>query len=203
MQNQRKENGALTTLKEEKKKLRKELLALRSEIIGEERKKAEDAVVSKLLSLASFRFAETVLLYHPIKGEINVLPIAEAAIRAGKQVAFPLCDTESSTMTYHIVSDLSDLKTGSYGIPEPSNELPLYLPSKDKNDLIIIPAVCFDRQGYRIGYGKGYYDRYLNDFGGTAVGVTFDKLLRQSVPRGRFDKHVSLIVTEKGAITPL
>lgn len=157
----------------------------------------------KLLSLASFRFAETVLLYYPIKGEINVLPIVEAAIKAGKKVAFPLCDSESSTMTYHIVSSLNELKEGSYGIPEPSCELPVYAPSKDKNDLIIIPAVCFDRHGYRVGYGKGYYDRYLNSFGGTAVGVTFHKLLLPSVPRGRFDKHVSLIVTEKGAYSPI
>ncbi len=193
----------MITLKEEKKQLREELLKLRSEIPSEEREKAESAVVSKLLSLASFRFAETVLLYSPIKGEINILPVAEAAIKAGKKVAFPLCDTESSTMTYHIVSDLSDLKVGSYGIPEPSSEFPVYTPSKDKNDLIIIPAVCFDRQGYRVGYGKGYYDRYLGSFGGTAVGVTFHKLLRPSVPRGRFDKHVSLIVTEKGAFSPI
>lgn len=192
----------MTTLKEEKKKLREELLQLRSEISKDDREKAESAVVMKLLSLASFRFAETVLLYYPIKGEINVLPIAEAAIKAGKRVAFPLCDTESSTMTYHVVSDLCELKAGSYGIPEPSSELPIYLPSKDKNDLIVIPAVCFDRQGYRIGYGKGYYDRYLNTFGGTAVGVTFHRLLLPSVPRGRFDKHVSLIVTEKGALSP-
>ena len=192
----------MTTLKEEKKKLREELLQLRKEIPDDERKIAEGAVVSKLLSLASFRFAETVLIYYPIKGEVNVLPVAEAAIKAGKKVAFPLCDTESSTMTYHIVSDINELKAGNYGIPEPSSELPVYVPSKDKNDLIIIPAVCFDLKGYRVGYGKGYYDRYLNDFGGTAVGVTFHKLLRPSVPRGRFDKHVSLIVTEKGAFSP-
>ncbi|MBQ7779621.1 MAG: 5-formyltetrahydrofolate cyclo-ligase [Clostridia bacterium] len=192
----------MITLKEEKKQLREELLALRGEISGDERKEAEDAVIMKLLSLASFRFAEAVLLYYPIKGELNVLPLAEAAIKAGKKVAFPLCDTESSTMTYHFVTDLSELKKGSYGIQEPSSELPLYTPSKGKNDLIIIPGVCFDRQGYRVGYGKGYYDRYLNSFGGTAVGVTFHKLLRPSVPRGRFDKHVSLIVTEKGAFSP-
>ena len=130
----------MTTLKEEKKKLREELLQLRGEISNDEREYAEAAVVSKLLSLASFRFAETVLLYYPIKGELNVLPIVDAAIKAGKKVAFPLCDAESSTMTYHIVSDISELKAGSYGIPEPSSELPLYTPSKEKNDLIIIPA---------------------------------------------------------------
>ncbi len=193
----------MTTLKEEKKQLREELLALRNEISNEERSRAEAAVVAKLLSLASFRFAETVLLYYPIKGELNILPIVSEAIKAGKKVAFPKCNPESSTMNYHIVSSLSDLTKGSYSIPEPSSELPIYTPSEDKNDLIIIPAVCFDRHGYRIGYGKGYYDRYLNSFGGTAVGVTFHKLLCPSVPRGRFDKHVSLIVTEKGAFSPI
>ncbi len=192
----------MTTLKEEKKKLREELLILRNEIPEDERKAAENTVVMKLLSLASFRFAETVLLYYPIKGEMDILAVANEAIKEGKKVAFPHCDTGSSTMTYHIVSSLDELKEGSYGIPEPPSELPVYTPSKDKNDLIIIPAVCFDRHGYRVGYGKGYYDRYLNDFGGTAVGVTFHRLLRSSVPRGRFDKQVSLIITEKGAFSP-
>ena len=189
----------MLTLKEEKKKLREELLQLRLDIPDEERKKAEGAVVSRILSLASFRFAETVLLYFPIKGEIDVLPIADAALKANKKIAFPLCNVESSTTTYHIVSSLDELKPGNYGIPEPSSDLPIYIPSKDKNDLIIIPAVCFDRSGYRIGYGKGYYDRYLNVFGGTAVGVTFEKLIRPSVPRGHFDKHVDILITEKGA----
>ena len=189
----------MTTLKEEKKKLREELLQLRINIPDDERKTAESAIISKVLSLASFRFAETVLLYSPIKGEIDVMPIANAAFKAKKKVAFPLCNTENSTTTYHIVSSVDQLSPGSYGIPEPSSDLPVYVPSKDKNDLIIIPAVCFDRSGYRIGYGKGYYDRYLNNFGGTAVGVTFERLVRPSVPRGHFDKHVDLLITEKGA----
>ena len=187
----------MTTLKEEKKKLREELLQLRSEKSKDDREKAESAVVMKLLSLASFRYAETVLLYYPIKGEINVLPIAEAAIKAGKRVAFPLCDTESSTMTYHFLSDLCELNAGSYGIPEPSSELPIYLPSKDKNDLIVIPAVCFDRQGYRIGYGKGYYDRYMVRFSGVSAGICYSDELRPFMYHGRFDRCVDIVVTDK------
>ncbi len=193
----------MATLKEEKKKLREELLIIRNEISEKERETVERSIISRLLSLTSYRFAETLLLYYPIKGEINLLPLAEAALKAGKRLAFPLCDSESSTMTYHLVSDISQLKPGAYGIPEPSPDLPIYEPSPDKHDLMIIPAVCFDRKGYRIGYGKGYYDRYLTSFGGNAVGVCFEKLVMSSIPRGRYDKRAALIVTEKGAFTPI
>lgn len=188
-------------LKAEKERLRKEFLALRAEIPQNEKTDAEKAINARFLSLASFRFADTVLLYHPIKGEPDVLPIFDAAVKAGKKVAFPRCISESCTMVYHYVSDLSELEHGSYGIHEPSPDADIYVPSRDKHDLMIVPAVSFDTEGYRIGYGKGYYDRYLNDFGGTTVGITFHRFLKQSLPRGRYDKAVDLILTEKGAFS--
>ena len=186
-------------IKEMKDSLRKKILSERSAIDDAERTLSEESIISRFLSLASYRFADTVLLYYPIKGEVDMLSVATAAIKAGKKVAFPRCDSENFTMTYHIVSSINDMTQGTYGIPEPSPSLPIYTPTPDKNDLIVVPAVCFDKQGYRIGYGRGYYDRYLCSFGGTAVGVTFHKLLQSSLPRGRFDRRVDILLTEKGA----
>ena len=188
-------------LKEEKSALRKELLYKRASVSFEKKTQAEKSIVSRFLSLASFRFANDVLLYYPIKGEVDVLPIFTAAIQAGKRVAFPLCNSESSTMTYHYVSSLDELQKGSYGISEPCKDAELYVPSKEKHDIIIVPAVCFDKDGYRIGYGKGYYDRYLNDFGGTVIGVAMSDFILPSLPKGRYDKSVDLILTEKGAFS--
>ncbi len=186
-------------IKEMKDSLRKKILSERSAITDPERTAYQESIISRFLSLASYRFADTVLLYYPIKDEIDMLSVAASAIKAGKKVAFPRCDSENFTMTYHIVSSLDDLTGGTYGIPEPSPSLPIYTPSPEKNDLIVVPAVCFDKQGYRIGYGRGYYDRYLCSFGGTAVGVTFHKLLQSALPRGRFDRRVDILLTEKGA----
>ena len=194
---------ASQSTKEQKIMIRKELMAIRNAIADDERSLAERAMISKLLSLASFRFAETILLYYPIKNEPDLLRLAEAVVKMGKRIAFPLCHTESCTLTYHYVTSVEDLTDGTYGTKEPKNDAPLYIPDKSKSDVILVPGISFDKEGYRLGYGKGYYDRFLSDFGGTQIGVTFHKLFEDSLPRGRYDRKVDIILTEKGVFTPL
>ena len=126
----------------------------------------------------------------------------EAALKAGKRLAFPRCHPDTCTMTYGIVSSLDDLVEGAYGILEPREDAEIYVPAPYKHDICVVPAVCFDKKGYRIGYGKGYYDRFLSGFGGTSVGFCLSRFLCDSLPRGRYDRAVDLIITEKGVIAP-
>lgn len=186
----------------EKKRIRDEILQKRLSLTEEERQAADAAMCRRLVSLASFRFAETLLMYAPIKGEPDLLGVCEAALRTGKRIAFPKCDPTTCTMTYYYVSSLADLTPGAYGILEPSTALEPYLPSMQKHDVCLVPAVCFDRHGYRVGYGKGYYDRFLSKFGGSTIGFTLHRFLFDSLPRGRYDRTVHLILTERGVITP-
>ena len=192
---------AFLSVKEQKIKIRSDLLALRHAIADGERAKAEQAMITKILSLASFRFAESILLYYPIKGEPNLLPLVDTIVSEGKKVAFPLCHTESCTLTYHYISSLDELKDGSYGTKEPLDTYPIYSPQNNKNDLILVPGIGFDKQGYRLGYGKGYYDRFLNDFVGTQIGITFHTLFADKLPRGHYDKRVFTVLTEKGVFS--
>ncbi len=188
----------MTGLKFEKDKIREEILPLRLAIPKEEKEAADAAMVERFLKLVTFRFAETVLFYAPVRGEPDVTAAVEEALKRGKKVAFPACIPETSSMVFRFVESLSELKTGTYGIPEPPPEAPLYLPSPKKHDLCIVPALCFDKAGYRVGYGKGYYDRFLTEFGGTTVGFTMERFLRERLPRGKYDRSVDLILTEKG-----
>ena len=160
-------------------------------------------ICRRFMSLASYRFADALLLYAPLKYEIDVMPIAEDALKRGKTVAFPLCNPEEHTMVYHVVTDLDQLKTGSYGIREPDPSLPVYDPAERKNDnaVCFVPALAFDRKGYRIGYGKGFYDRYLSAFCGAKMGVEYSACVVDKLPRGRFDTAVDFLVTEKGVVT--
>ncbi len=183
--------------------IKKEKDALR-EVYGQ-RRRALDAGVKKMMddkicaaatSLVSFRHAETVLLFAPKSDEIDVRAIAEIAWARGKQVAFPLCDPEKRNMTYHIVSSLDELETGTYGIMEPRPDAPLF--DEVRPAVCFVPALLFDRQGYRVGYGKGYYDRFLHRFSGSKVGLVYSDFILDVVPRGRFDLAVDLLVTEKG-----
>lgn len=141
------------------------------------------------------------MLYSPIGSEIDISPIARAAFKAGKRVAYPRCIANTYEMAFHYVDSPERLVPGSYGILEPDEAMPVL----DKREvcergkcICIIPALIYDKQGYRIGYGKGYYDRYLSDFNGTKLGVSYSELILDKLPHGRFDLHTDLIVTERG-----
>jgi 5-formyltetrahydrofolate cyclo-ligase len=178
-------------------------MTIRNAIADDERISAENEMISRIASLASFRFAQTVLLYYPIKSEPDLLPLAKRILSEGKGLAFPLCHTESCTLTYHYVNSLDELTEGTYGTKEPSISAPLYIPDKSKNDMILVPGISFDRRGFRLGYGKGYYDRYLSVFGGTQIGITFNKLFIPELPHGHYDRKVNTVVTEKGVFAVL
>lgn len=194
--------GLVPGLKGEKHRIREEVLKKRLSVPENVKSNADIRMTKRLLSLASFRYAGTILFYYPIKGEPDLTPAVSEAIAMGKRVAFPKCYPDGIGMIYKFVTSLSELSPAMYGIPEPPEENESYVPSQFKSDICIVPAVCFDRDGYRIGYGKGYYDRFLAGFGGTSVGFTLDCLLKDSVPRGRYDRAVDMIITEKGAVVP-
>jgi len=172
--------------------------------LPEAEKSLNDARICKTaLSLVSFRHAEVILMYAPTKYEIDIMPIMEAALSKGKAVAFPKCDTENHTMTYHLVTSKSDLVKQAYNIREPSPTLPVYDPQTDPRSAVcLVPGLVFDKSGYRLGYGKGYYDRYLPAFSGCKVGIIYTSFILPSVPKGRFDLTTDILLTEKGVKIP-
>ena len=102
-------------------------------------------------------------------------------------------------MTYHMVNSLDELSVDSYGILEPSEDAPIYEPEKDTGAAVcFVPGLVYDKAGYRLGYGKGFYDRYLSAFSGCTIGVVYSDYILPTVPRGRFDVSVDILLTEKG-----
>ena len=189
--------------REKSKELRREYIEKRCSIPTEEKKKRDAQIVKYALNLASFRFSKVVLLYAPIRGEIDLMPFAREAIRCGKKIAFPRCNTADHTMTYHFVDDLSQLEAGAMNIPEPPADAPMYDPKTDTREAVcFIPALIYDEGGYRVGYGGGYYDRYLRSFGGSKIGVIYSDFIVKRVPRGRFDMKSDIMLTEKNVRIP-
>lgn len=193
----------MNELRERKNRIREEFKALRRDMTPELKAEYDGKICQRFMSLASYRFADALLLYAPLKYEIDIMPIAEDALKRGKTVAFPLCDPENRSMTYHTVTELSQLSSGSYGIREPDARLPVYdlKEHPGENAVCFVPALAFDRDGYRIGYGKGFYDRYLSSFGGAKMGVEYSTCIVDRLPRGKFDTAVDFLVTEKGVVT--
>ena len=187
-------------LQQDKPTLRRFYLNIRKELSGEGRSLLDAALISNTVSQPCFEHADVVLCYYPVRGEPNILPLARRALELGKQVAFPICDPDSCTMTFHKITDLSQLVRGAYSIPEPSPSLPTV--TDTSHALCIVPALSFDRGGYRLGYGKGYYDRYLSTFEGFAIGLLYSYFLSSRLPRNEFDRAVKLLITEGEVICP-
>ena len=189
----------MTPIKREKDAIRKECSTKRDEIELSERQQRSEKICKLATSLVSFRHADIILLYAPIKSEIDVMPIFKEALEKGKRVAFPRCNVEERTMKFHFVTSEDDLTPCAYGIREPREDLEVYDPQSTQGVAVCyVPGLAFDAYGYRLGYGKGYYDKFMNQFTGCTIGVVYSEFIIKSLPRGRFDCHCDIMLTEKG-----
>lgn len=186
------------SINDEKKAARREFRDMRNTLSANERARLDSAICSHVTSCPSFISADTVLCYFPVKGEPNILPIAEEALRLKKTVAFPISHVESKRLTFHIISSLSELTEGAYRIPEPSAKAPV--PTVLQNAVCIVPALAFDKNGKRLGYGGGYYDRFLAEFDGVSMGLAYDSFFVDELPTDSYDMTVNIIITEKGEV---
>lgn len=186
-------------IREKKNAIREEYKARRREMDKDVRAERDRRICEHAVGLVSFRYAEYVLLYAALDDEIDVYEIARVAMERGKKIAFPRCRKEDHTMKYHIVTSLDELAPDSYGILEPSEDLPVYDPETDTGSAIcFVPGLVYDKAGFRVGYGKGFYDRFLSRFKGSSVGVVYSDFILPEVPRGRFDVSVDILLNEKG-----
>lgn len=155
------------------------------------------------LALPEVAEARTVMLFWGVGREPETGKIAETLLQRGKLVVLPRCLPEYR-LEGRGIRDRSDLKPGKYGIPEPGEECPVI--ERDTIDLILVPNLCCDKQGYRLGHGAGYYDRYLVGYRGITVSLCPDGWLQEQVPRDEFDVPVQVVLTEtdiwRGEKTP-
>ena len=189
----------ISPMKIEKDAIRKEFAERRNSMDASLRASYSEKICNYASNLVSFRHADIILLYAPIKSEIDVMPLMELAISRGKKVAFPRCNTDDRTMKFHFVSSAEDFEVGAYGIREPKSDLPTFDPSASNGVAVcFVPGIAFDVYGYRLGYGKGYYDKFLNTFKGSTIGLVFNNLIHSGLPRGKFDLHCDIMITENG-----
>ncbi len=183
-------------MKDEKKALRREFLARRKALSESEKENADRKIAGRLFELDEYKKAGCILLYASLADEISTNVIAHRAALEGKPTAFPRCNPDH-TMDFLFCSR-DDLIPGFHDIPEPPQDMPRF--SSCENALCIVPGLVFDRRGFRIGYGGGFYDRFLKDFKGITVGLVRADFLIDSVPREEFDLTCDIIITEKEVI---
>ena len=166
----------------------------RKDISKAQKEMLDKMLFDRVISLKEFRESSVVLAYYPINDEINTIPIIEYALREGKRVALPISSTIDYTLTFHFISSLKEIKNGAYSIPEPSEDSEIF--NKETKALCIVPGLIFDRTGNRLGYGKGFYDRFLSDFNGITVGLCYSDFLLDKLPIDENDRAVDIVVSD-------
>ena len=168
------------------------------ERLGEEEIRQRSDVMARLIASGDgYEKAGEILCYMPLKGEIDLTLLMEKALRDGKRLFLPKVLDSQGKMAFGSVSSLKGLVRGPFGLlePEKTREFP-FLPSS----LAVVPSLLLGRDLYRIGYGKGYYDRFLRNFPGRKLGVSLGECLLESVPHEETDVRLDEGITEEGWI---
>ena len=179
----------------EKRALRREMKRRRQAISEAERQDMSRIAWHRLWESKPFQRAQTIFLYLGFGSEMETAALAEECWKRGKRTAFPRV-TGPRQMEFFYATALNDFEAGSYGVLEPPyEEAKRALP--DAGTVILVPGLAFDRRGYRIGYGGGYYDAYLTRYPDcTAIGTCFDfQLLTEDLPAEAHDRTLQYVVT--------
>ena len=189
----------ITEIRAAKSALRKKYKKIRNEAVSVGKNELDRALTQNILTSMSYKYCKTILVFASYGDEPDTWKIAEKALSDGKRVFFPRC-YNGGIMKFFKVNSLEELSSDSmFGIHEPSESAEEYVP-EGTAELCLVPGLCFDGKGYRIGYGKGFYDRFLAHFEGIAAGVTYSACISSEnlVFEKRYDKSVDIIFSEKG-----
>lgn len=165
--------------------------ALRLELKGRERPDYAP-LLARFSGLEQVKRAKGLLLFYGVGNEPDTRPLLQRLLAEGKRVALPRC-LPGGGMEARWVSDLSGLVPNRYGIPEPGEDAPLA--RREELDVILVPNLCCDRAGYRLGHGGGYYDRYLAGYRGFTVALCPEELMVDALPREEHDRPVELVIS--------
>ena len=182
-------------MNELKNKLREKLLFKRKNLAREYIEKSDELIYQKLISLESYKNAKNIFCYLSIDGEVSTTKFLQKALIDNKRVFVPLC-LKKGIMEAREIMDLSELKEGKFGIFEPSvNSTKINF---EEIDLSIIPCISANREGYRLGYGGGYYDRFFEN---KSIKNSFilcrEKMIYDNIPFEKHDIKFEHVLTEK------
>lgn len=161
--------------------------------MGDEfRRQASQTICARLATWDVFRASDVILTYMPIRTEVDLRPLL--ADFPKKRWLLPrIIPGENGRMVFHGY-DPHNLILHSFGMAEPAPHLRQVSPAEIQ--LVLVPGLAFDRSGWRLGYGGGYFDRFLMDFSGVSAGVVFQTLLLDALPHGEYDIPMKWLVTE-------
>jgi 5-formyltetrahydrofolate cyclo-ligase len=188
-------------IKTQKASLRKKMLGL---LRGQEpslRTKNSLVIRDKVLSSREFRQARTVMTYVSLATEVDTFSLNKEALEKGKRVVVPFIDMARESIIAAELTSMDSLVEGPFGIFEPKDGSGKTVLLKEI-DLVVVPAIAYDRSNMRLGRGKGYYDRFLSGDGlssAKTIGIAFGFQIVDFIPSDPHDRPVQRVVTELSA----
>ncbi len=187
-----------TDVTTQKRELRRTCRQARKALGEATRQQASRSICGLIESWPVFQRSAVILTYMPIPSEVDLTALL--ARQPHKRWVLPrIIPEEDHRMVFHPYAP-KRLVRHPFGMAEPAPDLPVIPPGEV--ELALVPGVAFDRMGWRLGYGGGYFDRFLCEFTGVSIGVTFQALLLDQLPHGEHDVPVGWIVTEAGLFHP-
>lgn len=187
----------MTAIKQQKAQLRQELLQRRAQLVPSYRKQATQAITNLLINLPQFQRSHTIFTYWSVGSELATQPLIKAAQTKQKVIALPRVYAQRK-MQAQLFQGQQALQKSSLGVLEPKITAPIIDPAE--LDLVIVPCLTCSLAGERLGYGGGYYDRYLQQqsLTATTVALCFAQLQSAQVPVTSLDYSVDFVITEQG-----
>lgn len=178
-----------------KNELRDRLKKRRATVKKENRLQWDNLIKKHLQEWDKYQKVERIMVYLSFNWEINTGPIVEDLWQAGKEVFVPVVDKPTGALIPTAYARETTMTAADFGILEPVGSATI---DPSSLDLVLVPGLAFTKEGYRIGYGGGYYDRFLKTTQALRVGLCYSEFLVPKLPLDTWDKPVHFIATEKG-----
>lgn len=185
---------------DEKKNLRSNMQKKLKELEQPEYVERSSKIAQRLFSTPAWTNSKIIAITISRIPEVDTYGIIKKAWEDGKKVVVPKCHPKDRTMTFRNITAFDQLETVYYGLLEPIEKWTEEV-KKDEIDLIIVPGLAFDQDGYRLGFGGGYYDRYLQDYKGKKIALAFTPQILPTIPIEKHDISVDAIVTDGEMLT--
>ena len=169
--------------------LRNKYLKIRKNINN--KKEIDDIIFNKVISLKEYKESNLVLTYVSLKDEVDTFKLIEYSLKIGKKVAVPKC--EGDIIKFYLISNLTDLKKGKFNILEPTTNK---LVTNFENSICIVPGIAFDKNNNRIGYGRGFYDKFLQNYNGIKIGLAYSECICEEIDIEKTDIKMDKIVCD-------
>jgi len=186
----------MSNVKSEKALLRNYYRKLRNSIPEDEKERLDELIFQRIISNSLYNECKILLIYYSVNSEVDTLRLIKHALSIGKTIALPRCNADR-TMSFYKINSLDNLEISAYGISEPAEDFDMLISIFD-GALCMVPALAFDKNGYRLGYGGGYYDRFLSTHEKiNTLGICYSVCLADNLIREEHDISIDYLLTEK------